>query len=109
MKRLLLMVGVCITTVLAATDAAQAQSNNCPPCYRDRSPMTSNTRARQLPPNPGCSCPTAGCPGCSNDERVVIRIRFDTTPGFTWSNGVNSNGQIIEPAIYNAVTCAMNG
>lgn len=109
MKRLLLTVGVCLCALLAGTDVSQTQSDNCPPCYSDRAPMTSNTRAHQLTRDPTCNCETAGCPGCFSDNRQVIRIRFDTTPGVTWSNGVDANGQLIEPSIYHAVRCAMHG
>ncbi|MFL6335871.1 MAG: hypothetical protein ACJ754_21390 [Pyrinomonadaceae bacterium] len=107
MKRLLLILGACIATVLAAPDAAQAQSGDCPPCYKDRNPMSSNTRANQLPRDPNCYCATDACPGCSNDLRLVVRIRFDTQEGYSWINGRDaSGGYIIEPAIYDAVKCA---
>jgi hypothetical protein len=110
MKRLLLTVGVCLSALLTGTDASQTQSGDCPPCYGDRAPMTSDKRANQLTPNPQCNCATAGCPGCFGDNRLVVRVRFDTTPGFTWSNGTDPNGgQIIEPSIYHAVLCAMDG
>jgi hypothetical protein len=109
MKRLLFMGVVCLYHVFAAADQAQAQSGNCPPCYIDRAPMTSNVRAHQLQPNSNCYCSTAGCPGCFGDNRQVIRIRFDTTEGLTWVNGrFPDGGYIIEPAIYHAVTCAAN-
>jgi hypothetical protein len=71
--------------------------------------MTSNQRARELPDAPNCNCATAGCPGCSDDNRQVIRIRFDTTSNVTWSTGTNANGQIIVPEIYQAVLCAVEG
>jgi hypothetical protein len=110
MKRLLLTVGVCLTALSTTPDASQTQSGNCPPCYSDRAPMSSDKRAHQLTPDPQCNCATAGCPGCFGDNRQVIRVRFDTTPGLTWSSGTDPNGgQIIEPSIYNAVRCAVDG
>ncbi|HEU4597089.1 MAG TPA: hypothetical protein VFS10_18300 [Pyrinomonadaceae bacterium] len=118
MKRLLLTVGVCLAAMLTGSDVSQTQTGNCPPCYSDRAPMTSDKQAHQLPPEPNCDCTTADCPGCTaascptctNDNRLVVRVRFDTTPGLTWSSGPDSNGgQIIEPSIYHAVRCALSG
>lgn len=105
MRRVIIIVGVTIVALCAATYVGYSKQQECPPCYYDRAPMGGQGRGSELPQQPGCNCAadTGLCTGCPGDNRRVIRIKFDAA----WVNGrFPDGGYIIEPAIYNATKCA---
>ena len=107
MRRVIVVFGAAIIALYAATYVTYSRRQECPPCYYDRAPMQGQGQGSQLPARPGCDCSLDNglCTGCPGDTRRVIKIRFDNA----WVNGrYPDGGYIIEPAIYNATTCAID-
>jgi hypothetical protein len=105
----ILTIGVVIFVLVIFAPAMRVveAEEQCPPCYRDRGPMPGHGVARGLPKEQNCFCSSQDCPGCSGDERRVIKIRFDTNPSTTWITGrYPDGGFIVDPVAYEAVKCA---
>ena len=106
MRLLLSSLFLCVSLCTAAITTTYSA---CPDCFSNTGPLAGSGAAHNLTPQSGCNCATANCPGCPGDNRRVLNIKFDTNASTTWITGTYPDGGVIvEPAVYNAVVCAIN-